>query len=419
VRSTLLLLVSTILLADDALLQDGQVKKALAYLESNQGRHFKEQVGLAEVPAPTFHEQAKGRLIASKFRRVGLKDVVIDGKGNVWGWRAGSSPKILVLSAHLDIAFPPGVTTKVRQNGKRWFGPGLADDARGLADLLAIAEAVNHAGIQMRHTVLFLATVGEEGLGNLGGVRHAFENPKLARDVAAFIGIDGTNASDVVNGGLTIKRLKVKVTGPGGHSWGNFGRPSAIHGLSRAAAYFAASEVPASPKTSFNMGRVGGGTSINAIAEQAWIEVDMRSESPGEITRLEAALRRAVERGLAEEGHKSHPQFPLQAQFEAIGDRPGGLIPADHPLIRAALWASRVTSHQPVLRFDSTDANIPISMGIPTVNLGGGGKSDNEHSLEEWFEPENAWRGTQAILLTLVRFDREEPLQASGESARQ
>lgn len=396
-----------VLWADDAILRAPAVRNALRFLETNNNRHTELQVRISEIPAPTFHEAAKADFIASEFRRIGLKNVEIDGGGNVLGWRPGRSNGIVVLSAHLDISFTHGVDTKVKKAGKRWFGPGLADDSRGLAAMIAVVEALDSAKIETERTLLLAATVGEEGLGNLKGIRHVISDSRHRDRIEAFIGIDGTNPADVVNGGLGVKRYKFTYSAPGGHSWGNFGRPSAAHALGFAIARFAAVRVPSSPKTTYNVGRLGGGTAVNAIAEESWMEVDLRSESPVELKELDRKLLEAVQGGADDEnGRRAMPGQAVSVKIETIGDRPAGTIRPDDPLVVAALWASEATGHTPALRYDSTDANFPISPGISSVNLGGGGRSDNEHSLQEWFEPANAFKGPQCILLTLLRYDR-------------
>jgi acetylornithine deacetylase/succinyl-diaminopimelate desuccinylase-like protein len=382
------------------------VTQALAYLEANHTAHLDKQVQITEIPAPTFHEAERAKFMAGEFRRVGLKDVEIDPQGNVLGWRTGATPDALVLAAHLDISFAPGVNTKVRKEGKRWFAPGLADDSRGLACLLALVEALNHAKIETRRTLLFVANVGEEGLGDLNGVRYLFQQSRHRARLKAFISVDGTDPSRIVNGGLGVKRYRVTMRGPGGHSYGNFGRPSATHAAGRMITKLATMEVPTSPRTTYNVGRIGGGTAVNAIAEEAWAEIDLRSEAPSELDRLELKMMEAMRLSAEEENKLREPSGrTVTAEAKLVSNRPAGVTEESNPLVQAALVASRRTGHQPRLTFSSTDSNLPISLGIPAITMGGGGRSDNAHSLDEWFEPEGAWRGPQTVLLTILNYN--------------
>lgn len=403
------LLSAPALFANDALLQTQGVKRALAYLQANHERHLDKQVQIAEIPAPTFHEQERAKFMAAEFRRVGLKDVEIDKQGNVLGWRPGKSDETLVLAAHLDISFAPGVNTKVRKEGGRWHGPGLSDDSRGLTALLALAEAMDHAAIQTNRTILFVANVGEEGLGDLIGVRYLFQQSPYKRRFRSFISIDGANPARIVNAGTGVKRYRVTLRGPGGHSYGNFGRPSPVHAMGGIISRIAAIETPAKPKTTFNVGRIGGGTAVNAIAEESWFEVDLRSEGPSELDRLELKMHEAVRSGLEEENQRrAASEARLTSEVKLVSNRPGGTTDPSQPIVQAALWAARATGHQPTLGFGSTDSNLPISLGVPAVTLGGGGRADNHHSLDEWFEPEGAWKGPQMVLLAILAFDKKD-----------
>lgn len=403
----LALLAASPLIANDALLSQPDSKKALEYIHAHDARHLDLQVRIAEIPAPTFHERERARFMEAEFRRVGLKKVEIDKQGNVLGWRPGKSERTLVIAAHLDISFAPGVNTKVRKEGDRWHGPGLADDSRGLAALIALAEAMDHAGIATNRTILFVANVGEEGLGDLIGVRYLFKESPHRTRFDAFISIDGTSPARIVNGGTGVKRYRVTLRGPGGHSYGNFGRPSPAHALGAIISRIAAIETPAKPKTTFNVGRIGGGTAVNAIAEESWLEVDLRSESPSELDRLELKFHEAVRAGVDEENRRRAASgAALKSEVKLVSNRPGGETAAASPIVQASLWASKATGHTPSLGYGSTDSNLPISLGIPAVTLGGGGRSDNAHSLQEWFEPADAWKGPQTVLLTILAFDQ-------------
>jgi len=392
--------------AGDPLLNRSDVKKALAYIEANHSRTLQSQVTIAEIPAPTFHEAERAKYLASEFRRVGLANVEIDKQGNVLGWREGEVADTLLLAAHLDISFAPGVDTKVREDGPRWHGPGLSDDSRGLAAMLNLIEAMNHAGIKTHQTILFAANVGEEGLGDLNGVRYLFTDSPYRNRLREFISIDGTDSARIVSGGTGVKRYRVTIGGPGGHSYGNFGRPSPIHAAGRIIDRLADMAVPTLPKTTFNVGRIGGGTAVNAIAEECWFEVDLRSEDPGMLDKIELKMFEAVRVGVAEENKaRAGSKTSLTVGTKLVSHRPAGQTPAASQLVHAAQWAAAATGHEPVLVFSSTDANIPIGLGIPAITLGGGGKSGNAHSLREWYEPANAWKGPQTVLLTILKFD--------------
>jgi tripeptide aminopeptidase len=392
--------------ADDALARRDDVRKALAHIEASHEKTLASQVTIAEIAAPTFHEGERAKYMAAEFRRVGLTQVEIDKQGNVLGWREGQVKDTFVLAAHLDISFAPGVNTKVRKEGARWHGPGLSDDSRGLAALLAIAEAMNHAGIKTQQTILFVANVGEEGLGDLNGVRYLFKESPYRDRLRQFISIDGANPARIVTGGTGVKRYLITLRGPGGHSYGNFGRPSPIHAAGRIIDRLAGMAVPQTPKTTFNVGRIRGGTAVNAIAEECSFEVDLRSVDPGVLDKIEVSLFEAVRLGVEEENKaRAESKTALKSETKLVSNRPAGQTPDSSPLVQAARWAATATGHKPVFTFSSTDSNVPISLGIPAITLGGGGRSDNAHSLAEWYEPANAWKGPQMVMLTILQFD--------------
>lgn len=323
------------------------------------------------------------------------------------GWRAGASPDALVIAAHLDISFEPGVKTKVRKERSRCYAPGIADDSRGLLCQLALVEAMNHARIKTQRTLVFVANVGEELLGDLNGVKYLFRESPHRERLKAFISIDGTAPDRVVNGGTGVKSYRITVRGPGGRSWGNFGCPSATQALGRMIARLAMMEVPAEPKTTYNLGRIGGGTAVNAIAEEAWMEVDLRSEAPAQLDRTELKLMGAVRLDVEEENTlRAASGRKVIAEAKLVGNPPAGQTKVDDPLVRAALDAARATGHaSPRLSFGSTDSNLPISLGIPAITVGGGGRGENAHSLDEWFDPREAWKGPQTLLLTILNYD--------------
>jgi tripeptide aminopeptidase len=392
--------------ADEPLTQRPDITKALAYIESSHENTLATQVTIAEIPAPTFHESERAKYMADQFRLRGLKNVEIDKQGNVLGWREGDTQDILVLAAHLDIAFNKNVNTKVRKDGPRWYGPGLSDNSRGLAALLNVVEALKESNIRTRRTILFVANVGEEGLGDLNGVKYLFNESVFRSRLKEFIAIDGTNPANITTGGTGSKRYSVTLHGPGGHSYNNFGRPSAIHAASRIIDRISDWDVPEFPKTTFTVGGISGGTSVNAIAEDCSFEVDLRSNDPGELDKLELKLLEAVRLGTEEENKKrADSRLEVKADMKLIGNRPAGRTSDSNPLVQAALTAAKATGFEPILVFGSTDSNIPISLGIPAITLSRGGTSDNHHSLTEWFEPADAWKAPQLILLTILGYD--------------
>ena len=344
--------------ADDRLLQRDDVKKALAYIESSNEKTLAQQVTIAQIPAPTFHEGERAKYIAGEFKRLGLKNVEIDSQGNVEGWRPGEVEDTFVLAAHLDISFAVGVDTRVRKEGARWFGPGLGDDSRGLAALIDIVEAMNHAGIKTRQTILFVANVGEEGLGDLNGVRYLFQKSAFKGQLKEFISIDGSEPGRIVNGGTGVKRYLVTLRGPGGHSYGNFGRVSPIHAAGRIIDHLADMEVPTTPKTTFNVGKITGGTTVNAIAEECSFEVDLRSEDLGVLDKLELHLMEAVRMGVAEEDKaRAASNTSLKVESKLVSNRPGGLTPDTGRLAQSANGPPRRPAFP---RRFSTAAQTPI-----------------------------------------------------------
>ncbi|MBK9169806.1 MAG: M20/M25/M40 family metallo-hydrolase [Bryobacterales bacterium] len=383
------------------------VQRALAYLKANDAAHLAKQIEIAQIPAPTFQEERRAAFMEREFRRVGLADVSIDGQGNVLGWRRGTGGgPVFAIAAHLDTVFPDGTDVTVKRQGNRLVGPGLADDSLGLRVLLALAEALDHGGVRTRHDLLFVANVCEEGLGDLLGMKYLFEKGPLRGRIAAFISVDGSDPARIVNGAVGSKRYRTTVRGPGGHSYGNFGRANPTHALGRVMARLAGFQTPSSPKTTFNVGRIGGGTSVNSIAFEAWMEVDLRSESEAELERLEQRFLEAVRLGVDDENQfRAAAGAKLEAENKLLGVRYAGSTPADSPLVRAAEGAAQTLGFAPVLAASSTDSNVPIKLGIPAITLGGGGRAGDAHSLNEWFEPDGAYKGAQQVLLTVLGYD--------------
>ena len=383
------------------------VVSALGQLESRHADYVEWQIRISEIPAPPFEEAERAAFIASEFSRLGLEEVQTDAEGNVTGLRPGTSDSILVLSAHLDTVFPPGTDVTVKREGSRLVGPGIADDAAGLMALMALATELDRAGIETRHSLLFVGTVGEEGLGDLRGVKHLLREGPYRDRTASFVSIDGTSPTRIVHKALGSRRYRVTISGPGGHSWGAFGRVNPAHAMGAIIARFTSMPVPDDPKTTYNIGRIGGGTSVNSIPFEVWMEVDMRSTSQSSLERIEQLFLSAVEQGVqAENLFRSASDTKLTVDPALIGDRPGGETSSDEPIFRAAAWATRAVGLEPDPAQSSTDSNIPISMGIPSVTIGAGGASQNAHSLAEWYDPTGGHVGLQRALLMVLAYDQ-------------
>lgn len=378
-----------------------QVKRALDFIKEKEAETVNEQAVICEIPAPPFKEQQRAEYFKKRFVELGLNKVRIDTEGNVIGERLGeSSGPTLALSAHLDTVFPEGTDVKVTRSGSTMKAPGIGDDSRGLTVLLAVARAMQEMKIATRGTILFVATVGEEGLGDLRGVRHLFARELKGR-VTHFISIDGTGLG-ITNKAVGSYRYKVTFSGPGGHSYGAFGLPSPIHALGRAIEKISRFEVPKQPKTTFNVGRIEGGTSVNSIAHTAWMEVDMRSESATALAVIDSNFRRAVQKALDEENTFWNHPTKLSVDIKLIGERPTGEQPPNAPIVLVALAADSALGIRSRLSAGSTDSNIPIGLGIPALTIDGGGEGRGAHSLNESFDTTNSHLGTQrALLITL------------------
>jgi acetylornithine deacetylase/succinyl-diaminopimelate desuccinylase-like protein len=364
---------------------------------------FAEQVRIALTPAPPFAEEARARLLLERFREIGLDDVHQDGIGNVLGTIAGTDPDAapVLAVAHLDSVFPAETPLELRHEGARVYCPGITDNARGLAAVLRLAEAMRASGLRTRRPLVFVGSVGEEGLGDLRGVKHLLREGSRWRGAHAFIAIDGCGVGRVINRAVGSRRLRVHLRGHGGHSWSDWGTPNPVHALGAAIAELGALSLPAHPRTTLTVARIGGGTSVNAIPEEAWMAIDLRSEGQAELLALESAVRAAAEAAARRAGG-------LAVEIEIIGDRPAGATPADSPLVEAALAATRAVGAHPELASSSTDANVPMSLGIPAITVGAGGESGGVHTVEEWYANTDGARGIERALLTLVAAGRGE-----------
>ena len=379
------------------------VRDALARLRADNAWTLEQQRQVCEVPAPPFKEAKRAEEMKRRFEALGLRNVRIDAEGNVIAERPGvAGEPVVVLSAHLDTVFPEGTDVRVRTEGGRLAGPGIGDDCRGLAVLLAVARGLEAARVQTRGTILFVATVGEEGPGNLRGVRHLLGKEMPGR-VDYFLSVDGTGL-DFVHRAVGSNRYRVRFVGPGGHSYGAFGMPNPTHALGRAIALSADMQVPREPRTTFNVGVIGGGTSVNSISAEATMEVDLRSESAEALARLDSAFRRAVDSALAAERARwPESKVELRVVIDTIGIRPAGAQPDSAPIVQAAIAAGRSLGFAPRGSASSTDANVPIGLGIPALTIDGGGKGEGAHSPDEWYEDgERGWLGPQWAALLAV-----------------
>ena len=343
------------------------------------------QVTVTEIPAPTGEEGARGRWIADRFSSLGLEGIHSDDAGNVIAWRgAPGSAAPVVVCAHLDTVFPVDTALRVHRQGHRLVGPGIGDNGRGLAAMLALAEEIDGARLQPTRPIQFVATTGEEGAGDLRGVKHLFGSGAQA---AAVIALDGAGDDRVVNRALGSRRYRITFHGSGGHSWAAYGVPNAVHAAGIATARIAAVRMPGCPRTTLSVCRIGGGLSVNSIPQDAWIEVDLRSTSQAVIGRLDVEIRAIVRAAAAEENERrAHGTAPLVPALEIIGERPCGETPSDHPLVAMAMDATRCIGREPELAVASTDANVPISRGIPAIAIGAGGRGGEAHTPGEWFD---------------------------------
>lgn len=383
-----------------------KIRQAMAYLKTIEPETIAEQIRICEIPAPTFQEAKRGEYFRRRFTELGLKNVRVDEIGNVIGERPGTKPgaPVLALAAHLDTVFPEGTELKPKRTGNVIAMPGIGDDCRGLTLLAALARALDEARIETEGTILFIANVCEEGLGDLKGVRHLFAGELKGR-ATHFISIDGTGLG-ITNRAVGVVRYRVTFRGPGGHSYGAFGLPSPIHAMGRAIEKIARFQAPKEPKTTFNVGRIDGGTSVNSVAHTAWMEVDLRSEEKTELARLDGELKQAVQQALDEENAtwakfgKSKAQ--LTVEMKLVSERPAGYLPPDAPMMRAALAADKQMGIASSLESGSTDANIPLSLGLPSITIDGGGRGRGAHSLDESFDTTDSHLGTQRALLIVL-----------------
>jgi len=375
---------------------------ARARLVASDGAIVRSQIAVSEIAAPTGAEGERAAWVAGRFAALGLRDVRTDAAGNVIGRRPGVRDRAaVVVCAHLDTVFPRETALRVRRDGARLHGPGIGDNGRGIAAMLALAEQIDGARLRTEAPIDFVATTGEEGLGDLRGARAFFAD--AADRTAAVVALDGAGDERVVHRGLGSRRYRVTFRGTGGHSWAAYGVANPVHAAAAAIAGIRAIVVPREPRTTLSVGRIGGGISVNAIPEDGWFELDLRSASPILLDRFDQEVRAAVRAAeVSENGRRTVATRPLAVTIEVIGDRPGGEIPADDPLVVTALDATRLVGREPDLATASTDANVPISLGIPSIALGAGGRGGDTHTIGEWYDNTDGTVGLGRALTVVV-----------------
>jgi acetylornithine deacetylase/succinyl-diaminopimelate desuccinylase-like protein len=365
-------------------------KTALATLDREHDRSVEETIRLTEIPAPPFKEKARGEAYMALLKAHGLTEVEMDPEGNVVGLRRGTGPAggpVVVLAAHLDTVFPEGTNVKVRRDGVKLMAPGVGDDTRSLATLLSYIRALDAGKVHTKRDILFVGDVGEEGPGDLRGVRYLFGKGKYKDRIAAFFSMDGTSAERVTYGAVGSKRYRVTFRGPGGHSYGAFGIVNPMAAMGAAIVELNKVRVPEKPKTTYATTMTGGGTSVNSIPDAVWMEVDMRSESAEQLDSLNRRFLQIVRDAAGQENAaRSTRVGRVRADVKLIGDRPTGQTREDAEIVQMTAAAVRAAGYQPILGAGSTDSNVPISLGVPAVTIGSGGNGGRAHAPDEWIE---------------------------------
>ncbi|HEX2211322.1 MAG TPA: M20/M25/M40 family metallo-hydrolase [Longimicrobium sp.] len=382
--------------------EDPRVRQALEHARAGEAQTIEDQIAICQIEAPPFKEQRRAEDYRRRLEALGLRNVRIDAEGNVIAERPGEPGEpVVVISGHLDTVFPEGTDVTVRREGTTLRAPGIADDCRGLAVLLGVARALDQAQVRTRGTIVFVGTVGEEGPGNLRGVRHLF-NTEMRDRIDYFISVDGVGIG-LTKDAVGSHRYTVTYKGPGGHSYGDFGAPNPIHALGRAIAKISELQVPSDPRVTFSVGVIEGGTSVNSIAMTGAMQVDMRSVDAAALDELDARFQAAIRQALDEENARWSQGERLTMEIDTIGIRPAGRQPEDAAIVRAARDAGRALGLDEIpAGASSTDANIGISLGIPSVTIDGGGSGGGAHSLGEWFDTKDSHLGTQWALLFVL-----------------
>ena len=373
------------------LLADPKVQAAQEFVAKDHDRFVREIIQITEIEAPPFKEGNRAKVFAEMLRQSGLSNVEIDAEGNVIGLRKGTGTgPLIAIAAHLDTVFPEGTNVRVRREGTKLYAPGVGDDSRALAVLLELLRAMDAAKIQTSSDILFIGDVGEEGPGDLRGMKYLFQKGPYKDKIKMFISLDPFGwGNDITTAGMGSKRFKVLFKGPGGHSFGSFGLVSPAYALGNAIAKLSKMQVPQTPKTTFNVGVVGGGTSVNSIPFESWMEVDIRSETKEELNKAVENFTHLMHEAAEEENRaRSTSQGKIDIDVQLIGDRPFGEISRNAPIVQTAETVIRAFGMTPTVGVSSTDANIPLSMGIPAITLESGGTGSRNHTLEEWIDVE-------------------------------
>lgn len=382
--------------------------RGLDWIAKNANWVTDQQIRLTEIPAPEFNEARRGEFLKSLFEAAGLQ-VRTDKIGNVIAERPGTDAKsVILLVAHLDTVFPASADVRVKREANRLTAPGIADNGAGLAALVGLARALSESRIRTTKTIVLAGDVGEEGEGNLRGIRALVES--YGSRLAAVIAIDGASIEHITTQGIASQRAEVTITGAGGHSWSDFGAPNPITALARAIVKFSSVAVPDDPRSSFNFGVIEGGTSVNSIPASVSVKVDLRSEQEAQVKIMEAALRDAVDSGIREEMSAARVNNDsLQSSVRSLGSRPAGKLPDDSPLLETLRNVDTFLGNRSRLERSSTDANIPLSLGIPAVSIGGGGKGGGSHTLAEWYDATGRAMGLKRLFLLTVVLAGAQP----------
>src|ERR1700733_941133 len=382
--------------------------RALAWIDTSAVWLTDQQIHLTEIPAPEFKEAPRAEYLKTIFEAAGLK-VQLDKIGNVIAERPGADANsVILLAAHLDTVFPAGTDVRVKKNGNRLVGPGIADNGAGLAALIGVARALSEGRVRTNKTIIFAGDVGEEGEGNLRGIRALIEayRPRLA----AVIAVHGASTAHITTQGIASHRFEVAITGPGGHSWSDFGAPNPITALARGIVKFSARPVPDDPRSSYNFGMIEGGTSVNSIPARAAVKVDLRSEDEAAVNKMERSLRDAMQSGAREEMSTAHDENEtLRVIVRSLGSRPAGKLPDNVQLLETLRNVDRFLGNRSRLERSSPDANIPLSLNIPAVSLGGGGKGGGSHTTAEWYDASGREMGLKRLFLATVALAGVQP----------
>ncbi|MBI4471120.1 MAG: M20/M25/M40 family metallo-hydrolase [Acidobacteria bacterium] len=377
----------------EAVIRDSRIQQAFRFISQNESNIEADQIRLSLIPAPPFNETERARAFADELRSLDLRPLT-DAIGNIIATFGSHGPNPVVAGAHLDTIFPASTHLGLRRKGRVIYLPGISDNGSGIAAVLWVLRAAKETGLRFRRPVMVVGNVGEEGRGNLRGIRHLFNAPPWEGRNCDFIAIDGGGLQRITHQALGSRRYRIQMSGPGGHSWADFGRPNPVHAMAAAIQAFTTDGVTRRPGTSFNVGVIQGGIAVNAIPSEATMEVDLRSMAAGNLDALDAQLQRAVSDAATASG--------VECYVESMGERPTGLTPPSSTLVQAALEITRRFGIEPQLDVGSTDANIPMAMGIPAIALGAGGNCGSVHTPEEWFDPTQRDLGLHRLLALIA-----------------